>query len=95
MFFLSKPVIFNFARDIDKSLNASYLQSPEIHLRGQNMSINYNEIESTHLLFQKGMYFSEIVQKNGYILAYSNIIEDSYWNYATLINSDETERLSK
>lgn len=58
------------------------------------MSINYNEIESTHLLFQKGMYFSEIVQKNGYILAYSNIIEDSYWNYATLINSDEAERLS-
>lgn len=58
------------------------------------MNINYKEVELTHLHLQKGMYFSEVIQKDKYVIAYSKIIQDNYWNYATLISADNIESFS-
>ena len=49
------------------------------------------EAEKSHYKFQIGCYFSGIKKIPGALLLWSNKIKDSYWNYATRINTDEKQ----
>lgn len=47
-----------------------------------------------HFSVQKGMYFDNVLKTNAYTLYLSNIIEDSYWNYALLKGNGSLNELS-
>ena len=48
-----------------------------------------NVIEKAHYQNQQWMYFSEMKMIDGAVLLYSDIIDDFFWNYATLINTTQ------
>lgn len=54
-------------------------------------SKNYEGIEKAHYRNQEGMYFSGRKVIPGAILMFSDLIEDYFWNYATLINTKNDE----
>jgi len=47
------------------------------------------QAEDKHYLFQLGCYLSESKAIDGALLVWSDRIADSYWNYATKIDTDE------
>jgi len=56
--------------------------------------INLKELEWAHYYMQVGMYLSGFKKISNAILVYSDIIDDYYWNYATMIDINDKKSLT-
>lgn len=56
---------------------------------------NVEKIERMHLECLQGMYFSRIIKNTNYALAFSNLIEDTYYNYCAFLQFEDGSFLQK
>lgn len=51
-------------------------------------NINSKALTDFHFECNQGMYFSEYVKRQGYVLLFSDLVEDYYWNFISHITTD-------
>ena len=56
-------------------------------------NINHKALVDFHFECNQGMYFSEYIKRQGYVLLFSDLVEDYYWNYVSHITRDLDEVL--